>query len=1368
MSPALLDTGALIQNPNINGQISHPLFIASCFYLDSLSAQQPPLLSFSNAMNPLNFGDLNYGFSNSSGNAQNLNFSSPSIPRSSGKPLSKPRFVKARKESNSQNLKFPADTCAGPGFNPFGPVSGSAEQDVSKSTAFGFGSGGNESFVFGTSKSILGGNSDSGKWNVEKKVIEQMKNVRIGSGIVFLNNNLNASDRSDFVFGSDHNKSSIINDGTKKLTIDDNEIEKLADERSKLTANDIAKFGLRSGDNVTASIGKNVESKLPDELKKKLNIEETKDFNRGSGISSVDDVKMSGFRSGAKSLENVLPDEIKNLNIKDSSDANDIDSKTYEKDSFASGSRKGTRSQSGRETENIQLSEMESKLNIASAIGESSDQTDMGFSSSRIFAKQMQTGNGGVKKFHDFGNSAPMKFTFKGGVQGEEASSSQVPIDQPKVETQPSGLAGPSSAFSSSGLAGGYAFGLPPTGRAEKRDGFIFTSKQDGVGSRFLEFKTPNPKGNLFSGLNRKVEISAKFKDSKVKKKKGKLKQPAKVHLWTGQDFVSRESGCREIPEASESYSPMDVSPYQETLSDTQISRETSVASEESFSLDNQYPSTGSQASALNDAIDEVLVVATQQMDINEDDVQFRASKSEGSGYCSDKGIGAENPPEDSTSWAETESFKSANEEVDFINDVVVTSAENGASSSTNIEKRDSDVRVQFGSPASSEDFIGSGFTFAASAAAQPSSKRQNKKKNWVKVGHDSYNSTPNAKVSYAPSSSQFTIFSGASLPSSPTLAKKVGLSTPFHMIGDNSEGLRGQEMKQESDLISAASVAAQEACEKWRLRGNQAYTHGDLSKAEDCYTQGINCVSTSETSRSCLRALMLCYSNRAATRVSLGRMRAALGDCKMAAEIDPTFLRVKVRAANCYLALGEVEDASQYFMKCLQLGSDICVDRKNAVEASEGLQKAQKVSECLQQSAELLQRKTSYDAGCALELILEASTMSPFSEKLLEMKAKSLFLLRKYDEVIQLCEQTFDSAEQNSPLIYADCQSADLDSSDLMKDSSFSLWRSHLIFKSYFYLGKLEEAIGSLQRQEELIEKRNDDKMMESLIPLAATIRELLHHKAAGNEAFQAGKHSEAIEHYTAALSCNVEARPFAAICFCNRAAAYKALGQITDAIADCSLAIALDGSYLKAISRRSTLYEMIGDYGQAASDLQRLVSTLTKQVEEKSNQFGSSDRMGNLANDLRQARMRLSTIEEAARKKIPLDMYLILGVEPSASASEIKKAYRKAALRHHPDKAGQSLARSENGDDGLWKEIGEEIHKHADRLFKMIGEAYAVLSDPTKRSQYDLEEEKRNAKKRESGSSAYRTCTDAHNYQFERSGTRRQWREVWRSYGR
>ncbi|MFW9928769.1 MAG: DnaJ domain-containing protein [Candidatus Thorarchaeota archaeon] len=67
--------------------------------------------------------------------------------------------------------------------------------------------------------------------------------------------------------------------------------------------------------------------------------------------------------------------------------------------------------------------------------------------------------------------------------------------------------------------------------------------------------------------------------------------------------------------------------------------------------------------------------------------------------------------------------------------------------------------------------------------------------------------------------------------------------------------------------------------------------------------------------------------------------------------------------------------------------------------------------------------------------------------------------------------------------------------------------------------------------------------------------------------------------------------------------------------------------------------------------------------------------------------------------------DYYEVLGVKKDASLEEIKKAYRKLALKYHPD-----LAKRQGMDP-----------KVAEDEFKEIGEAYSVLSDSDKRSAYD-----------------------------------------------
>ena len=63
--------------------------------------------------------------------------------------------------------------------------------------------------------------------------------------------------------------------------------------------------------------------------------------------------------------------------------------------------------------------------------------------------------------------------------------------------------------------------------------------------------------------------------------------------------------------------------------------------------------------------------------------------------------------------------------------------------------------------------------------------------------------------------------------------------------------------------------------------------------------------------------------------------------------------------------------------------------------------------------------------------------------------------------------------------------------------------------------------------------------------------------------------------------------------------------------------------------------------------------------------------------------------------------DFYAILGIERTASAEDLKQAYRRLAMQYHPDKNGGS--------------------KEAEDKFKELSEAYDVLRDPQKRAAYD-----------------------------------------------
>eukprot|EP00126_Sphaerothecum_destruens_P000891 Sdes_comp11640_c0_seq1m2797 len=228
------------------------------------------------------------------------------------------------------------------------------------------------------------------------------------------------------------------------------------------------------------------------------------------------------------------------------------------------------------------------------------------------------------------------------------------------------------------------------------------------------------------------------------------------------------------------------------------------------------------------------------------------------------------------------------------------------------------------------------------------------------------------------------------------------------------------------------------------------------------------------------------------------------------------------------------------------------------------------------------------------------------------------------------------------------------------------------------YYQGNTEQAIAHFNRS---LRSDPDHSRARNFLK---KVKSLENEKFAGNEAFNAGKLTEALERYSSALRIDPENSIVNSKLYCNRATVYAKLNDLGASIQDCDSAIDLDSSYVKAYLRRAKCYSDSEKYEEAVRDYEFVYN------QDKSNR--------NVQELLKEAKLAL---KKSKRK----DYYKILGIDRSASDSDIKKAYRKLALKYHPDKNCGS----------------PEERATAEKQFKDVGEAYAILSDSQKRYRHD-----------------------------------------------
>ncbi|KJX96835.1 hypothetical protein TI39_contig598g00029 [Zymoseptoria brevis] len=382
--------------------------------------------------------------------------------------------------------------------------------------------------------------------------------------------------------------------------------------------------------------------------------------------------------------------------------------------------------------------------------------------------------------------------------------------------------------------------------------------------------------------------------------------------------------------------------------------------------------------------------------------------------------------------------------------------------------------------------------------------------------------------------------------------------------------------------------------------------------------------------------------SNRAAAYMAANRLPEALEDCKLADELEPDNAKILHRLAKVYTSLGRPKEALDVYNRIQPEAT--AKDKAPAVT----------MQKHLSQVEDSLQSGTS--GSMAIFALDQAekglgSTVSP-PRKWRLMRGEAYLKMGTVNSL---------GDAQNVAMSLLRANNADPEALVLRG-------------RALYAQGENEKAIQHFRQA------ISCDPDFRDAVKYLRMVQKLDKMKEEGNGHFKAGRYQPAVDIYTSALEVDPTNKGTNSKILNNRAMCYTKLKQWQNAIGDCDKAIQLDPSYTKA---RKTRAKALGESG----DWEEAVRAYKKIQEQSPEEPG-------IAKDVRNAELEL---KKSKRK----DYYKILGVEKSATETEIKKAYRKLAVIHHPDK--------NPGDPD------------AENRFKDIQEAHETLIDAEKRERYD-----------------------------------------------
>ena len=464
----------------------------------------------------------------------------------------------------------------------------------------------------------------------------------------------------------------------------------------------------------------------------------------------------------------------------------------------------------------------------------------------------------------------------------------------------------------------------------------------------------------------------------------------------------------------------------------------------------------------------------------------------------------------------------------------------------------------------------------------------------------------------------------GRSTAAAPQPAAHFTTGEADHMAGPSWQGFAVQpeelKHKQAAESTHAAAAAQQRdamaAASSWRTKATNSYRVGKYKLAEQEYSRAIEALLQAQGPADELAPL---YSNRGGARLMLQRPNAALKDALMSIQTSRKYVRGYLRAASCYAKLGDLAAAHQVLNRIADMTSasnPVWRELSQKVAEVEGKQAQLKaLRKGVIGVEEVVQLEASggmglagtgplgeKEAGELLELAHALAEAMPYAEEVAALKA--WLALRAGDLAAATQAATWSStvvwdwheAQQQQQHVQGQGAHGGMGAQQMALGVGWEWWVKAQVA---YHQGSLEDA-QRLLKEAVLGAKVHVPgaaaagggapggsangsaaalgrwaKPLGALVPTQAAAEQLIEElllltgkKEVGNAALRGSKADDAVKAYTEALAAQGSSG-FAAVLYCNRAAAQHSLKQYTEALADCGRALALKPDYVKANSR-------------------------------------------------------------------------------------------------------------------------------------------------------------------------------------------------------